>query len=56
MGSYQAISGASNNVIGKTLGHKSQNTTAIYARMNLDPVQESMEKAVELMGNYNLNK
>jgi len=52
LGSYQAISGASNNVIGKTLGHKNQSTTAIYARMNLDPVQESMEKAVDLMNNY----
>ncbi|MFT4718108.1 MAG: integrase [Rickettsiales bacterium] len=52
LGSYQAISGASNNIIGKTLGQKSQSTTAIYARMNLDPVQESMEKAVGLMNNY----
>ncbi len=56
MGSYQAISGASNNIIGKTLGHKNQSTTAIYARINLDPVQESMEKAVGLMNNYNLKK
>jgi integrase len=56
LGSYQAIGGASNNIIGKTLGQKSQSTTAIYARLNLDPVQDSMEKAVGLMNNYDLKK
>jgi hypothetical protein len=40
------------NVIGKTLGHKSQNTTAIYARMNLDPVRESVDKALSLIESY----
>lgn len=45
MGSYQAITGASLPIIGKTLGHKSQQSTAIYARLNLDPVRDSMEKA-----------
>lgn len=54
LGSYQAISGASTNIIQKTLGHKSQAATAIYARMNLDPVQESMEKAINLMNSYKL--
>lgn len=52
LGSYQAISGASNNIVGKTLGHKSQAATAIYARLNLDPVQESMEKAISLIDKY----
>jgi integrase len=46
LGSYQAITGASLPIIGKTLGHKSQQSTAIYARLNLDPVRDSLEKAV----------
>lgn len=49
LGSYQAISGANSYVIGKTLGHKSQQSTAIYARLNLDPVRESMEAAHEMI-------
>lgn len=49
MGSYQTITGASTTVVGKTLGHKSQQATAVYARLNLDPVRASMEKAVEAM-------
>jgi integrase len=52
LGSYQAISGASNNIVGKTLGHKSQAATAIYARLNLDPVKKSMEDAISLIGKY----
>ena len=49
LGSYQTMSGASQTVVGKTLGHKSQAATAVYARLNLDPVRASMEKAVDLM-------
>lgn len=49
LGSYQAITGASLPIIGKTLGHKSQQSTAIYARLNLDPVRDSMEKATNLI-------
>jgi integrase len=49
MGSYQTISGASTAVVGKTLGHKNPASTAVYARMTLDPVREAMEKAVQLM-------
>jgi integrase len=52
MGSYQAIMGSSLHIIGKSLGHKSQQTTAIYARLNLEPVRESMQKAANAMGNY----
>lgn len=52
LGSYQAIEGTSLNIIGKSLGHKSQQATAIYARLNLDPVRESMKKAVSLMDKY----
>lgn len=49
MGSWQAITGASLPIIGKSLGHASQQATAIYARLNLDPVRASMEKAADAM-------
>lgn len=49
MGSWQAIGGESLTVIGKSLGHKNVATTAIYARLQLDPVRASMEKATEAM-------
>lgn len=49
LGSYQAITGASLQIIGKSLGHKSQQATAIYARLNLDPVRQSVEKATQAM-------
>lgn len=54
LGSYQAISGASLPIIGKSLGHKSSSTTQIYSRMNLDPVRQSVQKAVGLMSEYGL--
>jgi len=49
LGSYQAITGASLPVIGKSLGHKSQRATEVYARLNLDPVRASMEAATAAM-------
>ena len=49
LGSWQAVTGASGYIIGKSLGHKSQQATAIYARLNLDPVRQSIEKATEAM-------
>jgi integrase len=52
LGSYQAISGASLPIIGKSLGHKSSSSTQIYSRMNLDPVRQSLEKAIGLISNY----
>lgn len=48
-GSYQAISGTSLQTIGKSLGHKTQEATQPYARLNLDPVRASIEKATEIM-------
>lgn len=56
LGSYQAITGASLPIIGKSLGHKSSQATQIYSRMNLDPVRQSMEKAVEMISNYGSKK
>ena len=49
MGSWQARTGASMIVIGKSLGHKSQPATAVYARLDLDPVRQSMEAATSAM-------
>ncbi len=45
LGSWQAETGASLSVIGKSLGHKNMSTTAIYARLSLNPVRTSMETA-----------
>jgi len=47
LGSWQAATGANLSIIGKTLAHKNVNTTAIYARLNIDPVRESMNKATD---------
>ncbi len=52
LGSYQAATGANGYIIGKSLGHKSQQSTAIYARLNLDPVRESVNKATDVMFGY----
>ena len=48
-GSYQALTGASLQIIGKSLGHKSMQATQVYARLNLDPVRIAMEKATTAM-------
>jgi len=47
-GSWMAMAGASQYIIGKALNHKSPSSTAIYARLSLDPVREFMEKADSL--------
>ena len=52
LGSYQAATGANGYIIGKSLGHRSQQSTAIYARLNLDPVRDSVNKATDVMLGY----
>ena len=49
LGSWQAATGATTAIIGKSLGHKSQQATAIYERLNIDPVRASVERATEAM-------
>jgi integrase len=49
LGSWQAKSGASLAIIGKSLNHKNQNTTAIYARLDLDPIRDSVNTATSAM-------
>ena len=49
LGSWQAATGANTYMIGHSLGHKSPQSTAVYARLNLDPVRNSVEKATQAM-------
>jgi integrase len=49
LGSWQAKTGASLTIIGKSLNHKNQSTTAIYARVDLDPVRDSVNTATSAM-------
>jgi integrase len=49
LGSWQAASGASLPIIGKSLGHSDVNTTAIYARLDLDPVRQAVTAATTAM-------
>ena len=46
LGSYMAILGVSPTIIGKALGHKSLQATAIYTRLTQAPVREAMERAL----------
>lgn len=49
LGSWQAATGATTAIIGKSLGHKSQQATAIYERLNIDPVRASVKRATDAM-------
>jgi integrase len=49
LGSWQAKTGASLTIIGKSLNHKNMATTAIYARLDLDPVRQSVNTATAAM-------
>lgn len=45
MGSWQTITGASRPIVGKLLGHSREETTAIYGRLDMEPVRQSAEVA-----------
>ena len=49
LGSWQAIQGASLPIVGASLGHRDPKATAIYARLQLDPVRTSVNDAVQAM-------
>jgi integrase len=49
LGSWQAALGASLAIIGKSLGHADLSSTQVYARLQLDPVRESVTKASQAM-------
>lgn len=45
LGSWQAATGANLSIISKSLGHRNIATTMVYARLNIDPIKESVERA-----------
>ena len=49
LGSWQAAGGASLSIIGKSLGHKHLAATQIYARLQIDPVRQSVDLAAAAM-------
>jgi integrase len=49
LASWQAALGASLSIIGKSLGHADLKSTQVYARLQLDPVRESVSKAGQAM-------
>lgn len=49
LGSWQARNGASLVMIGKSLNHKTPEATAIYARLDMDPVRQSVTGATSAM-------
>lgn len=53
LGSWLAHAGANSFIIGKSLNHKSQKSTQVYARLSIDPVRESMGEAVKMMKKRN---
>ncbi|WP_341794084.1 MULTISPECIES: tyrosine-type recombinase/integrase [unclassified Rickettsia] len=56
MGSWMAINGASQYIIGKALNHKSPKSTKIYARLSIDPVRAFMEKAIDSITDSKVKK
>jgi integrase len=50
LGSWQAMAGTSELIIGKSLGHAAgSKATSVYARLDLNPVRESVERVVGQM-------
>ena len=52
LGSCQTISGPSDKIVDKNLGHKSKAAKEVYASMNLDPFRDSMNKVISLIKDY----
>lgn len=49
LGSWQARTGASLVLIGKSLNHRDSKSTQIYARLDVDPVRQSLNRATSAM-------
>jgi len=49
LGSWMTGAGVSLPIVGKALGHRSQASTAVYARLHLDPVRDAMRLAIQGM-------
>jgi integrase len=45
LASFMIDQGSSLEIVGKTLGHQSAETTRVYARLALDPVRQAVEQA-----------
>lgn len=56
VGSYMAIQGVSSTIIGKALGHRSQASTAVYARLTQNPVRDALANALGPSLNRFLNE
>lgn len=56
LGSWQANANVSLTIIGKTLGHKSPQSTKVYARVALAPVREAMILATSNMLNPSIRE
>jgi integrase len=56
LGSWQADANVSEKIIGKTLGHLSQQSTKVYARVSLSPVRDAMILATNNMLNQMENE
>lgn len=55
MGCWQAITGSSTKTIGASLGHKSEQATAHYAYLTIEPVRADMQRAADAMDSQNTN-
>lgn len=54
LGSWQADANISEKIIGKTLGHLSQQSTKVYARVSLSPVRDAITLATNNMLNLSI--
>jgi integrase len=49
LGSWAINTGASLAIVGKALGHRSPEATKVYARLQVDPVRDAMQRAQDAM-------
>ena len=54
LGSWATMTGSSLSIVGKVLGHRSHQSTAVYARLDLDPQRQAVEKAANAMLEHGL--
>jgi len=52
MATWMAMTGAPYQVIAQLLAHKMPGPTSIYARMDVEPVREAIQKALDAMGEH----
>ncbi len=52
LGSFQASLGVSLSIIGKSLGHKSYQSTQVYSRLSVDPVRNGMQLATSKISSH----